>query len=739
MYQIKIISKAGKLFFILYLLITLSLKAQIAGEGEELYPATPVATPISEEELNKSISVHELEHPYLFFNNQDKQTIINRIKNDPESEHIFAALIAGGHRYLHVPIQQPEPIHPKHNRYLMEDSAAAYESDIMEGALTLAFLYQMTGNITYANKAIEFAMNIADWPIWVDPAHSFDVIYSRVWPFNVPDDRVVFSYGEVETQKVIALAVAYDWIYPVLTKPERDKIRNGLMEKVITSVRGNYNYFWWSTAYKCNWSVLCYSSIGLTAFTLLKDNPELLDVVAEVHNRIDSTFSYIGKDGGWQEGRGYYRYMLSEGVYFMDVLKRLTNGKYNMFRNRSIYDHPLDFELYGLTTNFEDGGGNPIQYRTHLGPIYMVDKLISETGNHIAAWYREKFMGNGSVTWDLMNGAGIFDIIWPRSDVKPIEPDQKSKIFRTINWAILRSSFLDSSTVTVACKAGYNDDPHHGHLDCGQYMVTWYNVPFIRDLGNNPYDEFYFNDDRYSYPTASSLGHNVIFVNGEKQIIAKEKNKPWLHGVGGKILKFERKKNLDYVLMDPTHAYPNKELRKWRRNIILEKPVTTIILDEVDAKPGAEIAARIRPGVGVELGARERGSRFELSPNGSYEIRKNYVILSDISGHNMAVIPLVLNNDFKLVEGADPLVPVTKNSRLTEIPYIETITHAETNSTFIVTIIVPVKDQNDAENVVKNAKVNQVNPANIQISVNTDAGNFLWTFEKEQDGYVLKD
>jgi hypothetical protein len=75
------------------------------------------------------------------------------------------------------------------------------------------------------------------------------------------------------------------WLYPVLTKAEKDKIRNALLEKAITRVRGNYDFFWWSSAYRCNWSAICYAGVGLTALALLKENPQLLDVVAEAHNR----------------------------------------------------------------------------------------------------------------------------------------------------------------------------------------------------------------------------------------------------------------------------------------------------------------------------------------------------------------------------------------------------------------------------------------------------------------------
>ena len=37
----------------------------------------------------------------------------------------------------------------------------------------------------------------------------------------------------------------------------------------------------------------------------------------------------------------------------------------------------------------------------------------------------------------------------------------------------------------------------------------------------------------------------------------------------------------DYVLMDPTNAYPKKELKGWRRHVTLEKPVITVVVDEV--------------------------------------------------------------------------------------------------------------------------------------------------------------
>lgn len=689
---------------------------------------------ISIEDLSSVINVSKLEHPYLFFTNEEKIIIKERINSERKYKNIWEALLVKGNRYVRMPFEKKILFEKEHPRYERDNEATSYISEISDGAITLAFLYQMTSDEKYAKRAIEFALALCDVPEWVNGAHKFDVIYSRVWPWNVPDDQVVFSFDITAAGRARLLAIVYDWIYPALSLYERDKIRNALLEKAITRVRGNYEFFWWSSAYRCNWSAVCYAGLGVTALSLLKENPQLLDVVAEAYNRFNLIFDQIGDNGEWQEGRGYYVFMLEHSVYFMEALKRVSNGKYNLFMHKKIHDHPFDFPLFTLTAAFEDSEGLPV------GSSYLVNKFVEETNNNIAAWYSEKF---------IREGDNIFDIIWPKSKVKPVEPKEKSKLFKHINWAIMRSDFFDPSAVTIACKAGYNDDPHHGHLDCGQFILTWHDIPFIKDLGRMIYDEHYFSEERYDYPYASSAGHNVIFVNGEQQIIAKKKNQPWKKGIGGEILKFQTSEKRDYVLMDPTHAYPNKQLKKWRRNIILEKPNITVLLDEVGSEIGAKIEARFFPGVasGSNLNSRIL-NRLISNPNLSidrilprginYEVMENYVFLTD-GKNNMALIPLVLDNNFKIVEDYLFTMPVTVEAELLRFPYVQTVVNANSNTSIIITIFLPVNDKKEADLVSSNAKINKYSNNQLEIVINAKEKTFKWLFEKNEDGYILKE
>jgi hypothetical protein len=670
---------------------------------------------VSKEEMLKSINIAKLQHPYLFFTKNEIPAMQKRIQSDPESKHVMTGVMMRAHRWLSFQIKDPAPEFLRHPRYAAAGGDyVEYYSELTEGALTLSFLYQITGDTVYAKKAVAFAVAMSDLVDWTDYAHKFDIIYPRVWPWNVPDDRVVFSYDHMAADRAAAIATVYDWVYPMLTKWERDKIRGALLEKAVTRVRGNYEFFWWATSYRCNWSAVCNNGLGMSALALLKEDPQLIDVVAEAYNRIGLTFDQIGEDGGWQEGRSYYGYLMRTGVYFGAALKNVSNGAFNLFHHKNVRSHPIDFLLYALTANFGDGGGNP------MGPMWLMNKLIEETGDATGAWYRDKLLAH---TAGKDPGNSVFDIIWSRTPVTPVEPKPASKLFRSINWAILRSNFLDPSAVTIACKAGYNDDPHHGHLDCGQFVLTWHGVPFIRDLGSGAYDEIYFNEDRWQYPEASSAGHNLIFVNGELQMSAKLKDKPWKDGVGGKILDFRTSEKRDYVLMDPTHAYPGKELKKWRRSIILEKPAATVILDEVGSTPGATIQARFFPGV---------------SPREDGCIVSGDHVLLTTERHHLVVIPLVLDNSFKIVEDALPSLPVTEDAKLAWIPYFETVTTARSSTSIIVTLILPASDQEEAAELAKAAKIRQSNPNELEVGVSGTAGAYHWVFAIGKDGFVLK-
>lgn len=672
--------------------------------GLTFFLSAPVLADVTAEDISNALQP-ELQHPYLYFTENEKPALLDRIENDPECREIMSRLLAEGNRLLYTPVEKYAPVRDKNPRYTENNDYNHYIWNYREHAQSLAFLYQMTGENKYAKKAYEFADAVCDVNTWVDRAHDFPIIYNRIWPWNALDDedQVVFSYDIRTGDTAYVMASVYDWLYPALTKSQRDRIRGALLEKAITPVRGNYNYHWWASSYRCNWCGICFSGLGTASLALLKENPELVDVIAESYNRMGLMFDELGVDGGWQEGRGYWAYGMRACIYYMEALKRLTNGKYDLYTHDKIAGAPADFALYGLTGRFGDGSGEVV------GSTHLINKLTSETGNETAAWYRENMFGDGT---------SLFDIIWPRpSEVKPSIPKEQSKHFRSIDWAVMRNDFLDSNTVTIAAKGGLSSDPHHGHLDVGNVIVTWRNHPFIREIGSIPYDQKCFDDERWNYPQASSAGHNVLFVNGEKQISGKYKNSQWDFTVGGKILEFRTSGDRDYTLIDGTNAYPKKELKGWRRHIILDKPDVTVIVDEVTCDPGDEIEARFHPGGETSY----QGNAFAL--------------ITDKSG-TMAVIPCA-SGPCTLRPGRHAYLPVQKNRRIDLIPYFGTVVTAAKPKTLVATVILPVHNDSEAGGVAKSVTLSEGSGGHATLSFKKDGKRLSYSFIAQEEGLVL--
>jgi len=198
---------------------------------------------ITRGDIDKAIDKRILKHPYLYFSDTDKPEILERIKNDPESRDVMNRLQARANMLLYMPVERNIPVQGRNTRagWTEYDTDGKYEKHYTsnrDNAVTLAFIYQMTGEKKYADKAFEFADVFCDLPSWTMRPHEFPIIYSRIMPWNVPDDQVNFSFDHYNGDSGRLMAAVYDWLYPALDVAQRDRIRGALLEKVIIRVRG---------------------------------------------------------------------------------------------------------------------------------------------------------------------------------------------------------------------------------------------------------------------------------------------------------------------------------------------------------------------------------------------------------------------------------------------------------------------------------------------------------------------
>ncbi len=645
-----------------------------------------------------------LQHPYLAFTEAEKPVLREHIAEDPACRDYFNRLLAESNRLLYTPVLEPKPEN-RDSRFEPETEFLSVTGNYRRSALTLAFVYQMTGDERYAHKAFEFAKELCELRTWVMRACQFPKAYPRVSPWNVPDEKLVFTYDIIAADFSTDLGLAYDWLYPALTSEERDWLRAGLLEKAIVQVRGNYDYHWWATAYKCNWCAWCNGGIGIAALALLAEEPRLTDVVAESYNRISRTLDQIGPEGGWEEGAGYWAQTLTMTVRFADPLKRVTDGKYNLFTHPRIAKNPVNFALFLSTppdyraVNFADASSYKI------GSPRLYNKIALETGNQEAAWIRD--------TWYGDEIGDIFDIIWPRNTVNGALPAQGSLLFTVEGWAAMRSDFTNPENVTVICKAGKNNDPHHGHLDVGQVNVYWRGEAFLADSGTAAYDEKYFDAEKYDTPQASSEGHNLIFVNDEKQVTGKQKDQPMDETIGGTILEFRPGDTRDYTLLDASGAYRKEHLKGWRRHIILEKPLITVIVDEVECARGAEIEARFHS-------------------EAAQQVREGYSLLDGRRG-DMALIPIV-EGQWRFRPARHAYLALQRQANFQWLPYNGTVLTARKEQTILAHVVLPVEDEAEAAKVTKSMK----RSGDFTLSFEYRGKAHEFRFKRGADGLVME-
>lgn len=673
-----------------------------------------LAQDVAKESIQQSIDLNNLDHPYLYFNKSEVEGIKKRIKEDQESGRIMARFLAEANSLLYMPVDHEIPERGTHVRagWTSVDQANAYERKMNTysiNAQKLAFVFQISGEDKYAQKAFEFAEVVCEMPVWVSQAHEFPIIYSRVMPWNVPDNQVNFNFDIRTASLGERMACVYDWTYEALDKAQRDRIRGTLLEKVVTPVRGDYEFHWWATSYRCNWTGVCNGGLGVTALALLKDHPTLADVVAESYNRINKMMNEIGVDGGWQEGGSYWHYGLHHSTRFAIGLKRMSQGKYNLFENERLAANPVAVPVYLFIPpdkSVDFGDSNP----NKIGSTDFLNLITTETNSAEGAWYRNQILGKGN---------NIYDLIFPKPKIQGAPPKIPSRHFKTIDWWVMRSDFTDPNKVTLAGKAGKNDDPHHGHLDIGHFILYWKGQAFIKDAGRPYYDEEYFDEARWDYPQAASAGHNVIMVNGEQQIPGKLKDQAFNFEIGGEVLEFRTSPERDYVLMDPSNAYPKKELKKWQRHIVLEKPNITIVLDEIETH-----SANATVDVRFHSATQEQPSK------------DGFVMLAGKEAQ-MALIPLG-NTPVEIYQGEHAYQPVHATKPFEWLPYFGVSTTSDQQKSVVATLILPVEDEAEAKTIQSSLQM-QHNQNGITLQFKYRGDRYEYDFVGKQGNLMLKE
>lgn len=458
-------------------------------------------------------------------------------------------------------------------------------------AADLAFAWLMTGEDSLYLTAREYLFKLCRKPVW-DP--EYDLLHGHL---------------------LLGAALAYDWLYPKLSRDQRFLVADRLGEEAERQYRRIVDErAWYRNQYLQNHAHVNYGGLAFAAGALYGEDPRTVEWLGACDSFFARVFEAGNPDGGSIEGLSYGNYAMEYCLRYAELARDLLGRDY--YRSEWVRNYP-DYVLHSLLPAAREEcwamtfGDSPRHGNSH-GPEPQLFLLADRTGNRDAAWLAEKLIaardsGLASASW--------WALAWKNTNAQPsgTEDFPRLKHFTDLDQVMLRSSWSDSSATMIGLKCGpfmgrrqsgvslYDLGAAHGHPDAGSFQV------YSRG-------KFLAVDPGYTL-LKRTANHNTLLVKGNGQLGEGE---PWfaaaealVFGHNPHIVELRSTDSCDYMLADLTSAYhPALGLNRWRRHYLYLRPDMLVLADEVSID---------------ERGALYAWSADSLSTTGGLSVKDGYV------------------------------------------------------------------------------------------------------------------
>jgi len=359
----------------------------------------------------------------------------------------------------------------------------------------LIICHHIDPNQAYRDRAVEELKSLTHWSTWLDPCHD--------------GEKADLCVAECCT----TVAVGLDWLAEDLSEADRLRGLHALREKGIApylaAVAANA---WWYTCYH-NWNAVVNSGCGLGALALADEDPHAIEAVHKAQKGLKHFFDALGREGGWDEGIGYWGYAMRYLMLFGEALDR-SNDDRGIFRQRGMESTGL-FGVYfsprGYSASFGDSPIVPL-----YGTLYALAKRY---GLKEVCWWLDRHGGHRDASTTGWSDAGL-GLLFRPVDMKSLpKPDLATvKVFNEIGWAAICDQWPDPG-LYASVKTG-DLSANHSHLDMNSIQVQVDGETLLTDPGNPPFTSaYYFTTDRYNIYEAQAQAHNTLIVGEADQRI----------------------------------------------------------------------------------------------------------------------------------------------------------------------------------------------------------------------------
>jgi PKD repeat protein len=482
-------------------------------------------------------------HPRLYFTGDDLGDLRQKAQTEPYRSY-FSRIKNIADKYMYTSNFPSGP----------DEGTLTY---VAEAIRYPAFVYVVTGDMSYGQKAKENLIKFCSWSTWtpsgIDPL-KHDISYVMGEPIQ--------SAGE-----------AYDWLYGLLSVEERKLVRDAILNKSLIPAYEDYQDVGSYYSVDSNRGLIAYGGIGIAALAIKEDDPvkSIDKYFPVVHNAMEANLNAFGVDGGWGEGIGYQSYGLGScGIWYIEALRQVTGE--NLYQHER-FKHAFDFPLYfmppdqlGRSSSFCDGSQAAFYYPA------VIARFASEYDNRYAQWYYQ--------TMGLSDYPRIGDYLWYDDSLPAVAPTNlpTSKHFRTVDWSVFRTGWTENDIFFAfksAVKARDHDRQEENSFVLDAYGERLIIAPGESSLG--------YSDSNYNDWYKATVSKNTILVNGDIFSQDLEFDKPYTPE--GDIQEFISTPSYEAVTGEAAPAYDGI-LETFQRNVMFVKPNYFVMLDDLESRVG---------------------------------------------------------------------------------------------------------------------------------------------------------
>ena len=399
---------------------------------------------------------------------------------------------------------------PVVKRELQGKTMLSISRKALERIYYLSYAWRMTGDFRYAQRAEKEMINVSNFSDW-NPSHFLDV-----------------------AEMTLALAIGYDWLFPVISDDTKALVRKAIIEKGINesipeTASAPENYSWLKKVN--NWSQVCNTGMTFGAVVTYDFNPALSQKIMNRAVKLvrDNAMHEYLPNGNFPEGYTYWSYGTSFNVMLIEALEKLFGTSFGMTDNKgfmSTWNYIRNMTSQNLTTfNYSDCGSVVMSF-----PMFWFEKRLNKpeiTYSEFQKFNDLKKKGMADNAFSVRFFPSL--LLWADAGTmkNPNPPTQRLYVGQgKTPVAILRNHWGGKDEIFLAMKGGSSIN-NHAHMDNGSFVMYRGTNKWAIDAGIQEYyslEKYGLflgnrtqNSSRWMAFRFGPMIHNIVTFSGQNQ------------------------------------------------------------------------------------------------------------------------------------------------------------------------------------------------------------------------------